>query len=423
MAGLSDTRDVIRGAIASLFGFGGRLIARAILMVVASRAYGIEALGHLGQVAAITEITAAICIIGLKRSLLDMLSHQTEKGRNVERRIIEALGVTFILGCIISAILTFVWAILFPDQHHLLPFLFLGVPAIIFTDVCLTAIKFKRIIKWDVLSRCVFEPWFFLCVAVVLFYYNRIDDGLIFAYVGSVVIAAACAGWGLIHVYGCKKLLISKPRIANWLGIIKQSVPVGITDVGVMSLRRLDLIVLSIFVGPEGAGLYYMVQQIATIPQKVNGLFEPMMSPVIARLHNQMDTSRIRANLISVCRWVFIIQLGLTIPMVVFGEAFLGLFGPKFQTGYIVFAVILLAELIDGSFATAETPLVYAKPKIPPSLLVMTLIVEVILIAMFSKIWGVEGAAIGFLCAITSLAIGRLYMLQRHMDINILNIT
>jgi O-antigen/teichoic acid export membrane protein len=421
MAGLGDIRDVMRGAIASFFGFGGRLIARTILMVIAGRAYGIEALGILGQVAAIAEIAGALGVMGLKRGLLDMLSFKTENGGRAETRIAEALGVAVFFSFLISTGLLFIWPYILPDHTKVIPFLFFAIPAITFTEVALAAIKHKRIIKWDVWTRGIIEPWGFLLLVVVFLWAGTIHDGLVVAYVGSNLAAALLAGLGLIHAYGLRSLVQSKPQLSNWFFIIRQSAPVGITDLGVMMLRRIDLIVLSIFVGPQGAGLYYMVQQLATVPQKVNALFEPMMSPVMARLHNRKDTGKIRSNLIGICRWVLILQLAISIPMVVFGDYLLSIFGVGFAAGATVLAVILLAELIDGSFATVETPLVFAKPKIPPTLIFITLIIEITVIAALSSIWGVEGAAAGFLIAITCLTAGRLYMLKKHLNINVIN--
>lgn len=421
MAGLGDVRDVVRGAVASFFGFGGRLIARAILMVIAGRAYGIEALGVLGQVAAIAEIAAAIGVMGLKRGLLDILSFQTENGGRAAPRIVEALGVSVFFGFLISMALLFVWPYVLPNHAEVSSLLFFAVPAIVFTEVALTAIKYKRVIKWDVWARGIIEPWGFLLLAIVLLLAGAVGGGLVMAYVGSTLLSAVCAGLGLARCYGVRALVQSNAQFSNWLSIPIKSAPVGITDMGVMMLRRVDLIVLSIFVGPQGAGLYYMVQQLATVPQKVNALFEPMMSPVIARLHNRMDAGKIRSNLIGVCRWILILQLAISIPMVVFGDYLLSIFGAEFAVGGAVLAVILLAELIDGSFATVETPLVFAKPKIPPMLIFITLIIEVAVIAALSSIWGVEGAAAGFLIAITCLAAGRLYMLKKHLDINVIH--
>ena len=423
MTGLSDVRDLMRGALASLFGFGGRLVARAMLMVLAGRAFGIEALGHLGQIAAITEIAAALCVLGLKRSLLDMLSFEAKNGKPPEKRIIEALGISLSASLIVSTLLFFTWPMIYPQSHSVLPFLFFAVPGIVFMEVSLSAVKFKRIIKWDVWTRGITEPWGFLALALGFYLIGKADSNhLIMAYTGSIFIGSVFASIGLVHTYGLGPLVFSKPRLSNFPVIFKQSAPVGLTDMGNMMLRRIDLVVLSVFVGPQGVGLYYIVQQIATISQKVNALFEPMMSPIIARLHNAVDAKAISAHLVGVCRWVFIIQIGLTIPMVVFGDRLLSLFGPEFVIGGLVLATILFAELIDGSFITTETPLVYARPKIPPLLLLTALVIEVVAIAVLSKIWGVQGAAFGFLLAIISLSFLRLYMLKKHLGIFVLSL-
>jgi O-antigen/teichoic acid export membrane protein len=421
MSAVTDTRDVLRGAAALLFGFGGRIVARILVVLVAGRLFGATEFGILGLTAAIAEITAAIGVLGLKRSLLDMLSYNVEQRLSEAQRVIEAIIVVLVVSTGLSAILMVLWPILIPGHEKLLPFLFIAVPAIAFSEVALTAIKHKRVIKWDVWSRGFNEPWGFLIISLLLFGAGIIKGGLVIAYVGSVSILAATVATGLIKTYGLKNLLQSKPKLKNCLSIPKKSIPVGITDLGVMMFRRIDILILAVFVPASGVGIYYMVQQLATVPQRVNSLFEPMISPVIARLHNRFDASSIKANLIGICRWIFVIQIAITIPMVVYGDFVLSWFSPVFATGGLVLAIVLFGELIDGTFITTETPLVFANPKIPPLLITMTLIIEVILIAVFSKFWGIEGAAFGFFIAMAALSGGRLLMLKSRLQINVIN--
>jgi len=427
MTNLGDVRDVIRGALASLAGFGGRLIARAVLMIFAGHMYGMELLGVLALLAAISEITASVSVMGLKRSLLDMLSERAEQGKRPEQRILNSICVALLisaailgLGYAIANLMSGTFPDLADDITHLYPYFLVAVPAYVFADVALTAIKFKRIIKWDVWARAIAEPWVFLILAIVLFYAGMKETGLLMAYTGSILTAAICAFAGLLHTYGFGPLAKAKLRPGKWLGILKQSAPVGITDAGVMALRRIDLAVLFFIAGPQASGLYYMVQQLATIPQKVQGLFEPMMSPVIARLHNRKNGDGIRSNLMAVCRWIFIIQLGLTIPMVIFSKELLGLFGAEFVIGTVVLAIILFAELIDGTFLTVETALIFARPNIPPVLLILALIIEVSVIAVCAQKWGATGAAIGFMSALLFLAVSRIFMLRKHLGFGIL---
>ena len=421
MSGVADYRDVVRGALASLFGFGGRLAARVLFMLVAAQAFGAKQLGVLGLAAAITEITAAIGVMGMKRSLLDMLSEREEAGLPAAPRIKEAFIITLGFGFLISTLLLFVWPLVLPGQPAVWALLFFAMPASIFIDICLTAIKFKRIVKWDVWSRSIAESWGLFVLALLFLSLGLKETGLVLAYAGSLFIAALVAGFGLISTYSLKSLFAARANFGNFPTIVKQSVPVGITDMGIMAIRRIDLIVLSVFVGPAATGLYFMVQQLLTIQQRLAGLFEPMLSPVIARLHNRMDAKRIRANMIGICRWIFIIQLLIAVPMIVFGDYLLGLFSPEFLVGGTVLTIMLIAEVIDGTFISTETPLVFARPKVPPTLLVLTLIMEVALIALLSYLYGVEGAAVGFLIAMCFLNVGRLWSLSKFLNIRIVN--
>ncbi len=421
MSGLADIRDIFRGALSSLFGFGGRIVARAVLMVIAGRWFGMAEVGVLGQVAAITEMVAAFGVLGLKRSLLDMLSEDSEHGRVVEKRIVEALLLSTGVGFLLSLILFWLWPVFIPALGTLRWLLLLAVPSIIFTEVALSAIKYKRIIRWDVASRGFTEPWGFLLFTLVLLWTGHIHNGLVVAYTGSVLVSVLTVAVGLVKTYGIPPLLQVRPSLRSIIAMPRRSLPTGLTDLGVMMLRRIDILILGLFVPDSGTGLYYMVQQLATIPQKINALFEPMMSPVIARLHNQFKPERIKANLIGICRWVFILQLGMSVPMIVFGDKLLGLFGPEFAIGGLCLAIVLVAELIDGSFITCETPLLFTNPKVPPIIIVIGLCIEVVSVAVFSKYFGVTGAAMGFLIALSSISIGRLWALSHYLHINVIN--
>jgi O-antigen/teichoic acid export membrane protein len=421
MTSIADVRDILRGALATLFGFGGRLIARIILMVVAGHQFGAAELGVLGQVAAIVEILGAVGIMGLKRGLHNLLSGDTKNGEPVARRVLEALLISFVAAMVLASILVFIWGYLFPDRPEISYLFYFAIPAWVFTEVSLTAIKFKRVIRWDVISRCVMEPWSFLAFAVTLYFLGIIHNGLIIAYVGSLVVATLSCAVGLIQTYGFKGLFGQAPKLRNCLSIPGKSLPVGITDIGIMMFRRIDILILSLFVGHQGTGIYYMVQQIVTIPQKMNQLFEPMMSPVVAKLHHDLNARIIRLKLIGFCRWVFTLQIGLSIPLVIYADFVLGLFGPQFTAGALILVIVLFAELIDGSFALMETPLLFAKPKIPPLLIMLALGIEMTTIYFFSSMWGVTGAAIGFFTAMAVLAFTRLFMIRRHMHINIID--
>lgn len=421
MSDIKDVKDILRGGFASLFGFSGRMVTRAILLIFAGQVYGIKSVGLLGQVAAVSEILAGLCVLGLKRSLLDMLSAREIKNRPTHPVVFNALIVSLLAAMVLSTLVCFYWYHALSPDIQLLGLVWFAVPAYVLMEVALTALRYKRVVRWDVLSRCAAEPWTFLLAAVGLWYATGSAFGLIIAYVLSLMASATVAVIGLSKLWGLKSLSSSGIQPSLWPDIIKQSAPVGITDLGTLALRRLDLIVLSFFVGPDGTGLYYMIQQLVTVPHKIGGAFQSMLSPVMASLHNQQDSHQIETKLANVCRWILTCQWIITIPMIVYGDSLLSVFGTGFAIGATALTIVLLAELIDGSILSVETPLIYAHPKVPPTIMIVTLIILVIAIAAFASQYGVFGAAIGYLIAISVLNFGRLLGLKAKMNMNILS--
>ncbi len=164
-----------------------------------------------------------------------------------------------------------------------------------------------------------------------------------------------------------------------------------------------------------------MAQQLVTVPHKIHQLFEPMMAPVIAKLHHEFNSKAIASKMEGLCRWVFTLQVAVTIPFIVFSANLLGLFGDQFALGATLFIFLLIAELFDGSFALIETPLVFAKPKTPLKLILMALAIEIPAIGVLSYFWGLEGAGAGLLLAMVSLTTARLFMLHKHLNIKIIS--
>lgn len=418
---LSDTKDLLRSAIAQIFGFAGRLAARLCFILIAADQYGDVSLGILGIIAAISDIAVALGVLGLKRSLLDQLSELAERGENIGSRVIEALLFSTLFGVLISSILLLAWPHILPNQPIVWVCLFLMIPCNIFSEVALTAIKYKRVVRWDVWARSFAESWVLLIMGIIFLLLGWKEIGLPLSLAISWFFVAVIAAVGLMKNYTANELKYKWHSWSRIFEIPKRSYEIGITDIGTMALRRIDLIVMSLFVGPSVVGLYFMVQQIATLPQRIPGLFEPMLSPILARLHNQRNIKGIKSNLTSICRWIFIITLSLIIPLCVFGQQILELFNPVFVVGVSVLVIILIAELVEATFISVETPLLFTYPKTPMFLMVSTLIIEIALIVLLTQYWGIMGTAIGFLISMIYLSAFRLFFLKSKIDVNVIS--
>lgn len=434
---LQDAGDIIRCAKASLAGAGGRLTARIMLMLAAGHWYGVAALGVLGETAALVEITAAIGTMGLRRALLGIMAKARDAGKPVEQCIVDAIGLMLILGGCLWLILTAVWPIIYPaggSAVRQVPVaIAIGVPCIMLTEVALAATRFQRVIRWNVLARSIVEPWSFLFL-VVTGYLLEVSNGvLLWAYLGSIVLAMLTALIGLFKVFSLRRLLHCRPTISQAIQIARISFPTGILEVNSMLFRRIDILILGLVAGPAATGVYYMVQQISTVVHKIHDLFEPMVSPVVARQVTSAvsaissDSNRSEQyrqtglQLSRTCRWILTIQLGIAVPLAIFGSGVLESFGSGFAMGLLAMMILFLGEITDGSFALSELPLIFTRPKIPPLLTGIALLIEVIAVYWLGSLYGPAGAAAGFALAMLSLSAMRLIILHRSMGLQILD--
>jgi O-6-methylguanine DNA methyltransferase len=159
-------------------------------------------------------------------------------------------------------------------------FLPLAIFAIVATDIALSALAYKFDIVSSVRARAVVEPWT-ISIAAGVFYFYSARDGLILAYVASLVAALFFALWPLWRSYGAPRGW--RPSLTRSLGIAQRNLPLAAADAAEWGSRRLDLAILGLFASPAVVGIYYVAQQVASLPQKLKSSFDPILGPVITR--------------------------------------------------------------------------------------------------------------------------------------------
>ena len=429
-----DTRDIVRGALAILSGFGGRLIARIALIASAGHLFGAANFGRFGETAAILEVLGALGAYGFRRSLQGRLAVDEAAGRPCEQRLSEALLLSLALATTLSACL-WLWASRIGLGSGELPLFCLAVPPLLaIIEVALSATRYRRIMRWEV-ARTLCRPWSFLILALIAYAWTstvpegeavpseRLGDGLIAAYVGSVVVAALVSIVGLTRVFGFAQLMRSRPRMREILGLAREGFPTAFADTGAFLFRRLDILILGSVSGPEVTGVYYMAQQIATVPEKIRYVFEPIVAPVVAQARkHSSDPGRAGDSgewrqIPVVCRWILTLHLALLPALVVFGGDLLGLLGPGFEVGALILVFLVLGELADGSFALSELPAIFYRPRVPPLIIGATLVLEGAAVALLASRFGAQGAAAGFMLSMMGLAMGRAVFARKAFGI------
>jgi len=350
-----DIAALARGGRTNFFGFLLRLAARLPFLFIAGRIYGPELLGRFAYAILIVEFAAQLATLGLKRGLAQQLS-TTDKPHVCV--VADAMLVAFIASAVASVVLALFPQAMFPNSRihgfeWLLPLI---VFAIAGSDVALAALAYRHNVKATVTARAIVEPWTISIAAFFLSYISS-RDGLIIAYVLSMVAALAASLWPLYKSYGLPKGWRPNPG-ALW-ALARRNTPLAAADAIEWGSRRIDIAILGLFFSPAVVGIYYVAQQVASLPQKLKTSFDPILGPVITEKLAEGDKIAVARQVRQVGFWIIAAQTGIAIALAIPGEAVMGLVGPGFIGGTGALAFLLFAEAVAATSVVSESALVY----------------------------------------------------------------
>lgn len=350
-----DIAALAKGGRTNIFGFLLRLAARLPFLFIAGRWYGAEALGRFAYAVLVVEFVAQIATLGLKRGLAGALS-QTERPHN--HVVTDAMVVTLLAASLGSAILIAFPQAMFPNSainglDRLLALVVIGVAG---SDVALAACAYRFDVGATVRARSIIEPWA-ISIGAFAFSYYSLRDGLILSYAVSMIAALVASIIPMLRHYGLPSGW--RPDPGRLWRLARRNLPLAAADGVEWGSRRLDMAILGLFVSPAVIGIYYVAQQVASLPQKLKTSFDPILGPVITRNLAENNLAAIAKQVSQVGFWIIAAQAGIALALGIPGEAVMGLVGPHFVGGTGALAFLLLAEVVAATAVVSESALVY----------------------------------------------------------------
>jgi O-antigen/teichoic acid export membrane protein len=355
----ADMATLASGGRLNIFGFVLRLAARLPFLFIAGRVYGAAELGRFAYAVLVVEFAAQLAALGLRRGLAQLLADAKKPQACV---VADAMLVAAVGSIIGMAILIAFPRAMYPTTRisgmdHLLA---MTVIAIAWTDIALAALAYHDDIASTVRARSVVEPWTISIVAFVWSYIS-IDDGLIISYVFSMIAALIAALIPLFRCYGIPHGW--KPDLAGSWRTAWRNVPLAAADAVEWASRRIDLAVLGAFMPAAYVGIYYVAQQVATLPAKLKTSFEPVLGPAIVRRIAANDRAGIARQVRQVTYWIIAAQAGIALALGIPGRAVMGLVGSGFTGGTAMLGFLLAAEVIAATAVVSEAALIYVARK------------------------------------------------------------
>jgi O-antigen/teichoic acid export membrane protein len=354
--GQEDIAALAKGGRTNFFGFLLRLAARIPFLIVAGRYYGPEALGRFAYAVLIVEFAAQLATLGLKRGLAEQLSATDKPHVWV---VWDAMLVAFLASAAATLILVIFPEAMFPNSRvrgveWLLPLIVFAVAG---SDVALAALAYRHNIRATVTARAIVEPWTISIAATILYFTLSSRDGLIIAYVVSMLAAFTASLWPLLKTYGLPHGW--RPEPGTLWTLARRNTPLAAADAIEWGSRRVDIALLGLFFSPAIVGIYYVAQQVASLPQKLKTSFDPILGPVITQKLGEGDKGAVAKQVRQVGFWIIAAQAGVALALGIPGEAVMGLVGEEFISGTGVLAFLLAAEVVAATAAVSEAALVY----------------------------------------------------------------
>jgi len=354
-AATADLAALARGGRINFFGFVLRLLARLPFLFIAGRMYGAEQLGRFAYAVLIVEFAAQLATLGLKRGLAQQLA-RTDKPHVCV--VADALLVAALGSAIAMTILALFPQAMFPNSeiHGMEWALPITVFALAWSDICLAALAYRHDVTSTVRARAIVEPWT-ISIAAFGLYFVSSRDGLIIAYALSMIGALVASVIPFLKSYGLPREW--RPDPGTLWRLAQRNLPVAAADAVEWGSRRIDIAVLGLFFSPAIVGIYYVAQNVASLPAKLKTSFDPILGPVISRNLADNDKAAVAKQVRQVGFWVIGAQGAVALALGIPGEAVMGLVGAGFVAGTAALGFLLAAEVVAATAAVSEAALIY----------------------------------------------------------------
>lgn len=416
----ADMATLARGGRLNIFGFVLRLAARLPFLFIAGRVYGASELGRFAYAVLVVEFAAQIAALGLRRGLAQLLANAKKPQACVvaDAMLVAAIGSVIGMTILIAFPRAMYPTTRISGMDHLLA---ITVIAIAWTDIALAALAYNHDVASTVRARSIVEPWTISIVAFIWSYIS-IDDGLIISYVFSMVAAMIAALIPLFRCYGVPHGW--RPDLKTAWSTAARNVPLAAADAVEWASRRIDLAVLGAFMPAAFVGIYYVAQQVATLPAKLKTSFEPVLGPAIVRRLATGDLPGIAKQVRQVTYWIIAAQAGIALALGIPGRAVMALVGSGFTGGTATLGFLLAAEVIAAAAVVSEAALIYVARKRNMLISLIMLAIEAGLAAAlilimkgqgFPQAFQATGPAIALCVALGFASLAKSWLLKRKL--------
>ena len=237
--------------------------------------------------------------------------------------------------------------------------------------------------------------------------------------VGASIVAYAAtliAQWAVLHSrLGIRMKAEPKIHLGQWLGAGVSFVWISLANV---TLLQAGVIVVGMFLRPEDVAMYSAAAATSGLVTFPLYAAVGVGGPKFAALHGQQRRLELQALVTDIVRWTFWPSLAIAMIFMTFGSIVLRLFGPGFEEGFAVLAILTLGQLVGAFVGPVISLLNMTGHQVETARVMSTsAILGVVFGVVFTRIWGSVGTAVAFSAAMVLWNVGLAIFAVRKLQI------
>lgn len=126
------------------------------------------------------------------------------------------------------------------------------------------------------------------------------------------------------------------------------SLPLSLSRAGRLLYRRVDVFMVGILLSSREVGIYSVALLLAYVVTMPSAAFHQLFPPVASRLYANDDLATLQSMYATVTRWIITASAILALPLVLYRQELLAIFGPEFTAGSVVLSLFVTGMLVNA---------------------------------------------------------------------------
>jgi O-antigen/teichoic acid export membrane protein len=199
---------------------------------------------------------------------------------------------------------------------------------------------------------------------------------------------------------------------------IVASLPLLLTEGLYLVLLNSDIVLLGMFVNPDDVGVYFAATRIVNLVTFIYFAVAALAVPKFSELHAKGSREELQIFVNNIIQWIFWPTLAAAIVILLFGKFALGIFGPEFEAGYGLLAILMIGFLARASTGPIEYLLnMTDNQNATATAYAAAAALNIVLNLILVPIYGLHGAAIATAISLVGASIWLFVSVRRRLGI------